>query len=80
MSVEVKIHYIYWDRKVVDRHVMLASTVSSKLLRSIANIEGFKFEETLTGFKWIGKSALKCISEGYVVLFAFEEAIGKRTP
>lgn len=33
---------------------MLASTVSSKILGSIANIEGFQFIETLTGFKWMG--------------------------
>lgn len=34
---------------------MLASTVSSKILRSIAKVEGFNFIETLTGFKWMGK-------------------------
>jgi phosphoglucomutase / phosphopentomutase len=34
---------------------LLASTVSSKMLKSIATIEGLNFEETLTGFKWMGK-------------------------
>lgn len=34
---------------------MLASTVSSKMLRAMAEIEGFNFVETLTGFKWMGK-------------------------
>lgn len=33
---------------------MLASTVSSKIIRAIANAEGFNFIETLTGFKWMG--------------------------
>lgn len=33
---------------------MLASTVSSKILRSMARVEGFNFIETLTGFKWMG--------------------------
>lgn len=34
---------------------MLASTVSSKMLRAMARIEGFNFVETLTGFKWMGR-------------------------
>lgn len=34
-----------------------ASTVSSKLLAEIARVEGFHWEETLTGFKWIGSRA-----------------------
>lgn len=33
----------------------LASTVSSKILKAIANVEGFQFIETLTGFKWMGE-------------------------
>lgn len=33
---------------------MLASTVSSKILRTMSKIDGFKYVETLTGFKWIG--------------------------
>ncbi|XP_071949957.1 phosphopentomutase-like [Antedon mediterranea] len=55
---------------------MLASTVSSKILRSIGNKEGFKFEETLTGFKWMGNRSYQLQEEGHTVLFAFEEAIG----
>ena len=38
--------------------VMLASTVSSKLLGAMAKKEGFIFEDTLTGFKWMGTRAL----------------------
>lgn len=34
---------------------LLASTVSSKILAAVAKIEGLHFEETLTGFKWMGK-------------------------
>ncbi|XP_053560037.1 phosphopentomutase [Bombina bombina] len=55
---------------------MLASTVSSKILRAIAVKEGFHFEETLTGFKWMGNRAKLLIDQGKTVLFAFEEAIG----
>ncbi|XP_056441770.1 phosphoglucomutase-2 [Gadus chalcogrammus] len=55
---------------------MLASTVSSKILRAIALKEGFHFEETLTGFKWMGNRAKELLKNGKSVLFAFEEAIG----
>ncbi|XP_072352656.1 phosphopentomutase [Scyliorhinus torazame] len=55
---------------------MLASTVSSKILRAIALKEGFHFEETLTGFKWMGNKAKELLDKGNTVLFAFEEAIG----
>jgi phosphomannomutase len=55
---------------------MIASTVSSKMLKRVAEIEGFKFEETLTGFKWMGNRARELTDEGATVLFAFEEAIG----
>ncbi|KAK1175339.1 phosphoglucomutase-2-like isoform X1 [Acipenser oxyrinchus oxyrinchus] len=55
---------------------MLASTVSSKILRAIALKEGFHFEETLTGFKWMGNRAKQLLDQRKTVLFAFEEAIG----
>jgi len=35
--------------------VMIASTVSSKMLSAVARLEGFTFEETLPGFKWMGR-------------------------
>ncbi|XP_052278891.1 phosphopentomutase-like [Dreissena polymorpha] len=55
---------------------MFSSTVSSKILETIAKKEGFNFEETLTGFKWMGNRADTVLKEGKTVLFAFEEAIG----
>ena len=55
---------------------MVASTVSSKLIGAMAAKEGFRFEETLTGFKWIGNKAIELRKAGYKVIFAFEEAIG----
>lgn len=43
------------DPKVEPHDVyFIASVVSSKMLRSIAETEGFNFVETLTGFKWMG--------------------------
>ncbi|KAJ8281327.1 hypothetical protein GJAV_G00066240 [Gymnothorax javanicus] len=70
-----------WREKVpeaakVKEVYMLASTVSSKILRAIALKQGFHFEETLTGFKWMGNRAKQLLDQGKTVLFAFEEAIG----
>nr|XP_060460385.1 glucose 1,6-bisphosphate synthase [Panthera onca] len=55
---------------------MLATTVSSKILKAIALEEGFHFEETLPGFKWIGCRIKDLLENGKEVLFAFEESIG----
>ena len=59
---------------------MLASTVSSRMLASMAKKEGFYFTETLTGFKWLGNVAQDLRRSGYVPLFAYEEAIGYMFP
>ncbi|KAI9206097.1 uncharacterized protein BJ171DRAFT_422329 [Polychytrium aggregatum] len=59
------------------KYAMLASTVSSKMLEYVGKARGFRFEETLTGFKWLGNRAIDLeSSEDYQVLFAYEEAIG----
>ncbi|KAI0646776.1 phosphoglucomutase first 3 domain-containing protein [Trametes meyenii] len=55
---------------------MVASTVSSKMIEAIAHAEGFKFAECLTGFKYIGNTALALEKEGFEVPFGYEEAIG----
>ncbi|CAO2654267.1 Nn.00g110000.m01.CDS01 [Neocucurbitaria sp. VM-36] len=59
---------------------MLASTVSSRMLAALAKKEGFHFTETLTGFKWLGNIARQLESDGYDVVFAFEEALGYMIP
>jgi hypothetical protein len=59
---------------------MLASAVSSTALGAMAAVEGFKFEQTLTGFKWLGNIAKARQAQGFKVLFAFEEAIGFMFP
>lgn len=58
---------------------MVASTVSSTFLRSMAKIEGFNFVQTLTGFKHMANYADDLYKTSYgtkKVLFAFEEALG----
>ncbi|KAK9458493.1 uncharacterized protein V1516DRAFT_644058 [Lipomyces oligophaga] len=62
------------------RIAMLNSTASSHILRSFAETEGFYYEETLTGFKWLGNRAIDLEKKGYTVPFAFEEAIGYMFP
>jgi phosphomannomutase len=63
---------------------MCASTVSSRLLAEMARVEGFHYEDTLTGFKWIGSRAAELHkspvkddpSKTYHTIFCYEEAIG----
>lgn len=55
---------------------MITTAVSSKFLPALCKKEGIRFEETLTGFKWIGTCGAKHIAEGQHFLFGYEEAIG----
>lgn len=55
---------------------LVNSTVSSQILKSMADKNGFHFIDTLTGFKWIGNRAIELKNEGYNVPFGYEEAIG----
>lgn len=72
-------NYISRNPNQVDKSKLfyIASTVSSKILRSIARKEGLTFEETLTGFKWMANRAYDLEASGDAeVLLAYEEAIG----
>jgi phosphomannomutase len=55
---------------------VLASCVSSPMLGAIARQEGFHYEETLTGFKWIANRGMDLEAEGTKFLFGYEEALG----
>jgi phosphomannomutase len=47
------------------------------MLAEIAKVEGFHFEDTLTGFKWIGARAHELSNKGgHRNIFCYEEAIG----
>jgi phosphomannomutase len=76
---------------ILDKLAMVASAVSSKMIETIAEVEGFKFKECLTGefcslslfkpltflgFKYIGNTALDLVTQGFEVPFGYEEAIG----
>ena len=76
--------YCKTNRQENDKCFMLASTVSSHILETIAKKEQFNFIETLTGFKYMGNIADSLLKENCLkkhnytnkILFAFEEAIG----
>lgn len=55
---------------------VLASIVSSRMLRAVAKAEGVGYHDTLTGFKWLGNRAKDLRAEGIDVLFSYEEALG----
>lgn len=70
-------HYLISQEKGnLEKCAMVASTVSSKLIKAIAEKHKARFEETLTGFKWIANKVLDLEKEGFNVLVSYEEAIG----
>ncbi len=68
--------YVLSTTKVA-KPLVLNSIVSSPMLASIAEAHGARFEQTLTGFKWIWNAALdiEAVDEGTFV-FGYEEALG----
>ena len=64
------------DKSQCKNAYMLYSTVSSNILNSIAENEGFSCEDTLTGFKWMGNRAHDLMQQNKTIIFSFEEAIG----
>ncbi|KAK1075594.1 hypothetical protein LTR74_000001 [Friedmanniomyces endolithicus] len=73
--------YVLETSEVSERlSLVLASTVSSRLLKAMGRRGAFKYRETLTGFKWLGNVAQQTARESWVPIFAFEEAIGYMFP
>ncbi len=61
----------------VDKPMVLNSIVSSPMLASVAAAHGARFEQTLTGFKWIWNAALDIEDQdGGNFVFGYEEALG----
>lgn len=59
---------------------VLTTAVSGTILQKLATAKGVQFEETLTGFKWLGNKARELESVGRNVCFAYEEALGYMFP
>ena len=69
-------HYLLTEGEKGDR-IALASLVSSPMLGVIAKALGVRYEETLTGFKWIANRAMDLErASGARFVFGFEEALG----
>jgi phosphomannomutase len=69
-------HYLLTEKVSPRPHAVLTSIVSSPLLGRIAQSLGARYEETLTGFKWIANRAIELEREGCEFLFGYEEALG----
>jgi len=63
--------------KDAETKVVIASIVSSPMLGAIARALGVRYEETLTGFKWIANRAMELEkSDNMKFVFGYEEALG----
>ncbi|KAJ1960090.1 hypothetical protein IWQ62_004361 [Dispira parvispora] len=69
-------HYVTTNQRGSRPLAVLNSAVSSRMLAAMAREEGVHYEETLTGFKWLGNQALALSNQGYDAVFAYEEALG----
>jgi phosphomannomutase len=71
-------HYVLTQSKAVGgKPLVITTIVSSRQLGDIARRLGARFEETLTGFKWIANRALQLErEEGVQFVFGYEEALG----
>ncbi len=58
------------------RKLVVTTIVSSTLLSRMARDRGAAYDETLTGFKFIGDRALRAEAEGEAFVFGYEEALG----
>jgi phosphomannomutase len=59
------------------KNLVLSSLVSTPLLARIAAAHGARWEQTLTGFKWIASRAIElAASEGLRMVLGCEEALG----
>lgn len=56
--------------------LVVNSVVSSPMLGGVAESHGARFEQTLTGFKWISNAGLDLEEEGLRFVFGYEEALG----
>ncbi|HEX8793054.1 MAG TPA: phospho-sugar mutase, partial [Polyangiaceae bacterium] len=69
-------HYLLTEKPAAGPRAVIASIVSSPLLGRIAATLGVRYEETLTGFKWIANRAMELEREGFEFVFGYEEALG----
>ncbi|HEY8373578.1 MAG TPA: phospho-sugar mutase [Pseudonocardiaceae bacterium] len=61
------------DRTTHPDPLVATTVVSSSMLRSIAAAHGVRYDETLTGFKWLVRAG---DGQGTGLVYAYEEALG----
>ncbi len=69
-------HYLLDQGPAGDARLVVNTIVSSPMLGAIARAHGARYEQTLTGFKWIANTALRLEREGARFVFGYEEALG----
>lgn len=68
-------HYLLTHTRV-PKPLVITTIVSSAQLKTIAAAKSARFEETLTGFKWIANKAMELLPEGWRFVMGYEEALG----
>ncbi|MDH3200855.1 MAG: phospho-sugar mutase [Myxococcales bacterium] len=63
-------------RADLHKPLVISTVVSSPMLGPVAASHGARWEQTLTGHKWIQNRALELEREGYQYVFGYEEALG----
>ena len=56
--------------------LVVTTVVSSSLLSRMAHDRGARYQETLTGFKWIADAAIRAERDGVAFVMGYEEALG----
>jgi len=70
-------HYLLDQGPAGDGRVVINTIVSSPMLGAIAEQHGARWEQTLTGFKWIANRAMELNKKGEArFVFGYEEALG----
>lgn len=64
------------EEKLNDKSFAICSVVSSPLTQALCESYGIDFQETLTGFKWMGNITEERVERGEHFVFAYEEAFG----
>src|SRR5262249_11110117 len=69
-------HYLLTQGKREGQPLVITTIVSSAQLKTLAAAPGARYEEALTGFKWIANRAMALEPQGLRFLFGYEEALG----
>ncbi|HEY1087433.1 MAG TPA: phospho-sugar mutase [Archangium sp.] len=75
-EVGVLLGHFMLTQKQTPNPLVVTTIVSSVQLKAIAAAKGARFEETLTGFKWIANRAMELKPAGVNFVMGYEEALG----